>query len=180
MAVGLHTASTRIWVPDAHARKGLTQHTVAHLRANRSSTLQWRHNERDCVSNHQLHNYLLNRLFGRRSKKISKLRFTGLCERNSPVTGGFHTQRASNAENVSIWWRHHGLWSYSVRQNRMWVPGGNVRADGQWPCRCTSKVVRISPLWLVCFTVEWKFNQHLLQHIILRAYIIRYSTKYKH
>ena len=27
---------------------------------------------------------------------------------NSPVTGEFPTQRASNAEIVSIWWRHHG------------------------------------------------------------------------
>ena len=27
---------------------------------------------------------------------------------NSPVTGEFPTQRASNAQNVSIWWRHHG------------------------------------------------------------------------
>ena len=26
---------------------------------------------------------------------------------NSPVTGEFPTQRASNAEYVSIWWRHH-------------------------------------------------------------------------
>ena len=26
---------------------------------------------------------------------------------NSPRTGGFPAQRASNAENVSIWWRHH-------------------------------------------------------------------------
>ena len=43
----------------------------------------------------------------RRSKKTSKLRVTGLCERNSSVTGEFPAQRASNAENVSIWWRHH-------------------------------------------------------------------------
>ena len=48
-------------------------------------------------------------LFRRRSKKTSKLRVTGLCEGNSPVTGEFPTQRASNAENVSIWWRHHAL-----------------------------------------------------------------------
>ena len=27
--------------------------------------------------------------------------------RNSLVTGEFPTQRVSNAENVSIWWRHH-------------------------------------------------------------------------
>ena len=26
---------------------------------------------------------------------------------NSPITGEFPAQRASNAENVSIWWRHH-------------------------------------------------------------------------
>ena len=47
----------------------------------------------------------------RRSKKISKLRVTGLCKRNSPVTGEFAAQRASNAENFSIWWRHHVLMS---------------------------------------------------------------------
>ena len=27
--------------------------------------------------------------------------------RDAPATGGFPSQRASNAENVSIWWRHH-------------------------------------------------------------------------
>ena len=31
----------------------------------------------------------------------------GLFEGNSPVTVEFRTQRVSNAENVSIWWRHH-------------------------------------------------------------------------
>ena len=44
----------------------------------------------------------------RRLKKTSKLRVTGLCAGNSLVTGEFPAQRASNAENVSIWWRHHG------------------------------------------------------------------------
>ena len=43
----------------------------------------------------------------RRSKKTSKPRVTGLCAWNSPVTGEFPAQMASNAENVSIWWRHH-------------------------------------------------------------------------
>ena len=66
-------------------------------------TLQWRHNELDGVSNHQPDDCLLNRLFKRRSKKTSKFRVTGLCV----VTGEFPAQRASNAENVSIWWRHH-------------------------------------------------------------------------
>ena len=43
-----------------------------------------------------------------RSKKTSKPRVTGLCAGNSPVTGEFLAQRASNVENVSTWWRHHG------------------------------------------------------------------------
>ena len=44
------------------------------------STLLWRHNGHDGVSNHQPYDCLL--------------------------TGEFPVQRASNAENVSIWWRH--------------------------------------------------------------------------
>ena len=28
-------------------------------------------------------------------------------EGNQPVTGGFSSQRASNAENISMWWRHY-------------------------------------------------------------------------
>ena len=36
-----------------------------------------------------------------------QLRVTAFCAGNSPVTGEFPAQRASNAENVSIWWRHH-------------------------------------------------------------------------
>ena len=49
-----------------------------------------------------------------RSKKTSKVRVTGLCEGNSPCTGEFLAQSASNAENVSIWWRHHMWLSCSV------------------------------------------------------------------
>ena len=70
-------------------------------------TLQWRHNGRDSVSNHQPHHCLLDGLFRRRSKKTWKLRVTGLCARNSPVTGEMPAQMASNAESVFIWWRHH-------------------------------------------------------------------------
>ena len=57
--------------------------------------------------NHQPHECLLNRLFRRRSKKTSQLRATGLCGENSPGTCEFRAQMASNAENVSILWRHH-------------------------------------------------------------------------
>ena len=89
--------------------------------------LQWRHNGRDSVSNHQHLDYVLNRLFRCRSKKTAKLRVTGLCEGNSPVTGEFPTQRASDAENVSIWWCHHALVWCGLKG-----PMCNIRADSRF------------------------------------------------
>ena len=80
------------------------KHALNHL-----LSLQWGHYGHGGVLNHQTHDCLLNRLLRRRSKETSKLRVTGLCEGNSPVIGEFPAQRASNAENVSIWWRHHDL-----------------------------------------------------------------------
>ena len=74
-------------------------------------SLEWCHNGYGGVSNHQPHHCLLNHLFRRTSKKTSKLRVTGLWAGNSPVTGEFPAQMANNAENVSIGWRHHVIWS---------------------------------------------------------------------
>ena len=71
--------------------------------------LLWRHHKPDGVSNDRQLDRLLNRLFRRRSKKISNPGVTSLCQGNPPVTGGFPSQGASNAENASIWWRHHDL-----------------------------------------------------------------------
>ena len=71
--------------------------------------LQWRHDEHYGVSNHQRLDFLLKRLLRCRSMETSKLRVTGFCEGNSPVTGEFPAQRASNAENVSIWWHYHAI-----------------------------------------------------------------------
>ena len=78
----------------------------------KEKTLRWRHNDHAGVSNHQPHGCLLNRLFRRKSKKTSKLCVTGLCAGNSPGTGEFPAQMASNAENVSIGWRHHDFHRY--------------------------------------------------------------------
>ena len=55
-------------------------------------TLQWRHNGHGSVSNHEPNNCLLNHLFRRKYKKISKLRVTGLCAENSPGTSDFPGQ----------------------------------------------------------------------------------------
>ena len=79
--------------------------------------LQWRHNGRDSVSNHQPRDCLLSRLFRRKSKKSSKLRVTDLCVGNSPGTGEFPAQMASNTENARIWWCHHAISAYD---NAMW------------------------------------------------------------
>ena len=68
------------------------------LDPNQRWPLQWRHNEHDGASNHQPYDCLLNRLFRRRSKKTSNLRATGLCDGNSPLTGEFPSQWASNTE----------------------------------------------------------------------------------
>ena len=67
----------------------------------------WRHNGHDGISNHQPHHCLLNCLIRCRSKKTPRPHVTGFCVGHSPWIGEFPTQMASNAENVSIWWRHH-------------------------------------------------------------------------
>ena len=82
-----------------------TNHNKIKKRISQHS-LQWRHNGRNSVSNHQPHDGLFNRLFRRRSTKTSKLRVTGLCAGTSPESE-FPAQMVSNAEGVSIWWRHH-------------------------------------------------------------------------
>ena len=68
--------------------------------------LQWCHNEGDGVSNRRRIDCVLNSLLRCRSK-TSKLCVIGLCEGNSPATGP--SQRASNEENVSIWWCHYAV-----------------------------------------------------------------------
>ena len=55
-------------------------------------------------------------VFSGTDKKPIKLRVTGLCVGNSPVPGEIPAQRASYAENVSIWWRHHGYYSLALSQ----------------------------------------------------------------
>ena len=40
---------------------------------------------------------------------------------NSPVTGEFPAQMASDVENVSIWWRHHESCDYPSVSEAAWV-----------------------------------------------------------
>ena len=112
-------------------------------------------------------------LFRRRSKKTSKLRATGLCAGNSPVTGEFPAQMASNAENVSIWCRHHD------HDNPWFQSFYMTYAPHVWLWWCINSSVRhwttlywadnyLNPCWLV---VNWalgnKFQCKLNQSTIV-------------
>ena len=55
------------------------------------------------------------------------LRVTGLCVGNSPGTGEFPAQMASNAENVSIWWRHHARVTLKCNSSQLFEEGTNQR-----------------------------------------------------
>ena len=83
--------------PGGSTHQGMASHTVCILFHH---ALQWRYNERDDVSNHRRLDWLFNRLFRCRTQKISMLRVTAW-----PLWG----ESPVNAENVGIWWRHHGF-----------------------------------------------------------------------
>ena len=103
---------------------GLYIDYVGESECNNPISLQWRHNKRDSVSNHQRLHCLLNYRFRRRSKKTSKLHVTGLCAGISPVAGEFPAQKASNAENISIRWRYHATVISDIDEN--WLESGRV------------------------------------------------------
>ena len=50
-------------------------------------------------------------------KENIKARRHWLCAGNSPEAGEFPAQIASNAENVSIWWRHHARANVEITEN---------------------------------------------------------------
>ena len=80
---------------------------------------QCRHSGDDGVSNHQPHDCLLNSLFRHISKKTSKLRVTGHCEGNPPVTGEFPAQRAVTRKmfplDESFWLILKYGWIYTMK-----------------------------------------------------------------
>ena len=92
-----HVSSVGEWQPIVVIEIFLRRHSVMRLKCIwlgvLQATLQWHHNERDGVSNHQPHGFLLNRLFKRRSEETSKLLVTGLYAGNSLLTVEFPAQR---------------------------------------------------------------------------------------
>ena len=84
----------------------------------------------DCVSNYQPHHWLLNRLFGCRSKKTSKLRVTGLCVRNSKGAGEF-LNKWPVTRKCSICWCHHAPRPYGIL-NSAWLICQQLQLHRHW------------------------------------------------
>ena len=135
---------------------------------NEVQPLEWRHNERNCILNHLRLDYSCKKWTihvrnghspRRRSKKITTLRLAGLCEWISPVTDEFPSQRASNAENVSIWWRHHERSKKLAPSNR--ALGGNHRQPTICLCKTRSSLSISKP----------KLDKRNIQYAINTKYV---------
>ena len=77
-------------------------------------------------------------------RKKSKPRVTGLCAVNSPGIGEFPAQMASNAENVSIWLRHHEIHQSSIA--KIWLEDHSSETSFKSAsCQCVK--YDINTLW---------------------------------
>ena len=96
--------------------------------------LHWR------LSNHWSHDCLFNRVFRCRSKKTSKLCVTGLCVGNSPVTGEFPAQMASDTENVSVFMTS-SCFGQAVTALLSWPFSWSGCFHKVWPVICLRRVL---------------------------------------
>ena len=62
-----------------------------------------------------------------------------------PATGGFPSQKDSNAENVPIWWHHHATAEMKCRSSVMWCI-----ASLYFETRAKWFVFRIRTIWMMC------------------------------
>ena len=90
---------------------------------------------------------------GADQRRKSKLRVTGLGAGNSPLTGEFPAQMASNAKNVSIWWRHHVT-------GHLW---GNLTGPHQTPLTIMHKAFPFhDAITLSETTIRWTITYTIL------------------
>ena len=141
----------------------------------RSIPLRWRHNERDGVSNHRRIDCLLNRSSRCKSKKISKLHVTGLYAGNSPVTDEFLAQRANNAQNVSIWLRHHvsiSLRHHYVIMLNAFLGWGLLKLRCWFSVEDISGFAKIPVCQIPC--ISFIFNRR--RHNLAAATLVKYES----
>ena len=89
ICLGLWELNRDVNTVPLHVRHGVWNH----------GPLEWCHNERDDIWNHRRLDYLLSRLFRRRSEKTSMLRVTGLCEGKSTTWWRLHATQATNCSH---------------------------------------------------------------------------------
>ena len=96
------------------------------------------------------------RLFRRKSKKTSKLRVTGLVRGiHRSVIGEFPAEMASNAEIVSIWWRHHVTCQLLVSEV---FSGIRLREISQ---EVLANIISVTCVWRLQFS---KLLSHRIKH----------------
>ena len=98
-------------------------------------------------------------------KHQSSIRVTGLCAGNSPGTGEFPIQMASNAANVSIWWRHHAMIT-SWNGNAFLITGITSVTNGLTSVRASS-----AKIWFSAGVCRNKFskNNQIAGHQVIYA-----------
>ena len=122
---------------------------------------------------------------------------TGLCEGNSPVTGEFPSQRASNMENASLWWCHHEILERLQKKRKNvdrwtmyngWTMDGSASHKLCWLCQqrswksCSSYCHQMS---IHCSVIYWwelqqsAYNFHIHCHLqSLEKYTMQYWPGY--
>ena len=114
--------------------------------------LQWRHNKRDGVSNHLRPECLLNRLFRHRSKKTSKLRVTGLCEGNSPLTGEFPAHKGP------VTWKMFPFDDVIIFTVRNFLNQHKTTTDIRQNMICTSILILCRRFMPTCFSGSYSLH----------------------
>ena len=81
---------------------------------------------------------------------------------NSPVTDDF-PHKASNAENVSIWWRHHGIWRFyridePILFDELSVADCTDVASGNNFVKIMTAIQYQGPISLTIFPSQFKFD----------------------
>ena len=107
------------------------------------TALQWRHNERDCVSNDRRLDCLFNRLF--RPKKTSKLRVTGLCLWRETTGDRWISLTKGRVNNADMFHLLTSSWD-----NRMLLIA--FRCWFNWDRSVT---------WIIVYTLSWAVSRHI-------------------
>ena len=127
----------------------------------KESTLQLRHNDRVASQITSLTIVYSTVYSGADHRKHPCSASLAFSEGSLPVNGEFLPQKASNAENVSIWWRHYGviaLYTFLKRKYLhewfVWLSGGRGRGSYKTKRRLRSRAMQAR---VTCLTLTFRF-----------------------